>query len=122
MKLTIPMRTYSESNRREHWAVKARRVKEQRGLVAMCYRGCITSTTRQIIFFHVHKPAKLTITLTRLGKKLMDDDNLARSFKAIRDELSQQLGVDDGDKRLRWRYKQRLTKSNYAVEIEIEPK
>lgn len=48
----------------------------------------------------------VTITLTRMGPRELDDDNLAYAFKSIRDEVANWLGVDDADKRLSWRYAQ----------------
>lgn len=63
---------------------------------------------------------KINITLTRYGKRLLDDDNLAGSFKAIRDEIAKQLDRDDNPKSgLSWTYRQQVGKV-YAVGILIE--
>ena len=48
----------------------------------------------------------MQITLTRIAPRTLDDDNLAAGFKATRDRVADWLGVDDGDKRLTWRYAQ----------------
>jgi hypothetical protein len=52
-------------------------------------------------------PLPAMVTLTRLGGKSLDGDNLQRSMKAVRDMVAEWLGVDDADKRIRWRYRQR---------------
>jgi hypothetical protein len=65
-------------------------------------------------------PFPLTVTLTRHGKRLLDDDNLAGSFKAIRDEVAAQLGRDDNPKSgISWVYKQDKSK-DYSIEILVE--
>ena len=63
----------------------------------------------------------LTITLTRIGPRTLDDDNLAGGFKHVRDGVADWLGIDDGDKRLTWRYEQRKgAPKEYAAEVRIE--
>ncbi len=61
----------------------------------------------------------VVVRLTRVGKKLLDDDNLAAAFKYIRDGVAEALGVDDGDKRkVTWEYADEASAS-YAVKVEI---
>jgi hypothetical protein len=52
-------------------------------------------------------PLPCVVVLTRIGGKQLDDDNLQRCFKAVRDVVAKWLGVDDADPRIRWRYRQR---------------
>lgn len=110
MKFTIPIRTYSEANKKEHWAVKAKRVKNQRAAVAWAWP-----------FRNAFSPLwDLQATLTRIAPRELDGDNLQRSFKAVRDEVAKQLGIDDRDKRVTWAYAQRKGKvKEYGVEIQI---
>lgn len=62
-------------------------------------------------------PRPIRVRLTRCGGKRLDQDNLARSLKAVQDVVADWLGVDDGDPRaVRWSYKQR---PGYAGGIEI---
>jgi hypothetical protein len=66
-------------------------------------------------------PARLTITLTRIGVRNLDADNLANSFKHVQDGIADALGIDDGDPLLTWRYGQRRGKpKEYAVEVALE--
>ena len=107
---TLPIRTVSEANISEHWGSRSRRASEQR-LVA------------RVITAHRISNAALpmTITMKRIGPKRMDDDNLARSLKAVRDGIADALGADDGDPRLTWRYEQDSQGfAEYSVIVFIE--
>ena len=48
----------------------------------------------------------------------MDDDNLATACKHIRDGCADALGIDDGDSRIKWMYKEVYSKE-YLVKIQI---
>lgn len=62
-----------------------------------------------------------TVTLTRIALRKLDDDNLSRSFKAIRDQIADQMGINDGSDLFTWKYAQeRGTPKQYAVRIEID--
>lgn len=107
MKVTLPIRTRSTLNMREHWAVRARTAKTQRQVAALSLWG-------------KPKPkAPMTITLTRVGVRKLDSDNLAASLKHTQDGIADWLCIDDGDERLTWVYRQRLGKQ-YAVDVEFE--
>lgn len=107
--VTYPLRTVSESNRREHWAPRAARVKAHR-LVAFAY------VTR-----HLLCPLPIVVTLTRVAPRALDDDNLRGCLKATRDGVADAFGVTDRDPRVTWRYEQRSGAPRaYAVEIRIE--
>lgn len=45
---------------------------------------------------------RLVITLTRLAPGMLDDDNLAAGFKAVRDGIADALQVNDRHPKLRW--------------------
>lgn len=108
----MKIRTISMANVREHWAVRAKRNKAHRAAVAAQFVWC-PETLRET-------PFPLTVTLTRYGKRLLDDDNLAGSFKAIRDEVATQLGRDDNPTSgISWVYRQHKAK-DYWINIEVE--
>ena len=44
------------------------------------------------------------VTLIALRTRCLDSDNLVSGFKKLRDCIAISLGVDDGDKRIRWEY------------------
>jgi hypothetical protein len=107
--LTIPMRLLSAANLREHWAAKAKRVKQQRQAVAMFIGGR-------------PKPAlPVVVTLVRIAPRALDGDNLQSAFKAPRDEIARWLGCQDNDPRVTWVYGQRRAGvGEYAVVVRVE--
>ena len=106
------IRTVSAANAREHWAVKAKRNKTERTAIRAYFGSCPPSLRLT--------DSNLIVSFTRFGKRLLDDDNLAGSFKAIRDEVAACLGRDDGPKAgIRWVYSQQTAKE-YWIEIEVK--
>lgn len=107
--LTIPIRTVSALNSREHWRQRHRRVKAERNAAAW-------------VLAPVAKPATLpaAVRLTRIGPTngLDEGDNLNSAMKGVRDQVAEWLGVNDGDPRVKWLYAQRREKA-WGVEIEF---
>lgn len=102
----LPIRIESCANLREHWSKRAKRAKAHR-LAAMAVP--------------VH-PLPCVVTLTRIGPRELDTDNLAGGFKALRDGIADRLGVDDADPRVTWRYRQQKGPPKvYAARVDIEP-
>ncbi len=92
----FPIKTVSELNRRDHWAVKNKRKKEQ-----------------QFLFENLWKMSKVrvklpcTITFTRYSCRTLDEgDNLPSAFKGLRDSLARIIGIDDGSDLITCRYLQ----------------
>lgn len=107
----LPLHIISEANARDCWPKSSKRKKLHRQTAcAMLTRHC-----RPVI------DGPITITLTRIAPRGLDDDNLASGFKAARDGVADWLGIDDGDKRLTWRYAQRKGAARaYSAECVIE--
>jgi|GEM_PF-1822896 len=107
MVLLIPMALPSVANLREHWRVKAKRVKAQRDAVRTVW-GARARTTGPWL-----------VTLTRISPRKIDaHDNLPMSCKALVDQIAEELGVDDREEsRIQFRYAQE--KGAPAVRIEI---
>ena len=103
---TIPVRTVSALNARMHWAARARQVKKERQATALWF------PKRRI----VELPA--VVTMVRLSPGTLDDDNLRGALKGVRDEIARQLGVDDRDARVEWKYAQGRGKAAVLVTIE----
>lgn len=93
MTFIIPGPCPSAANLREHWAVKARRVKGQRDKVRLL---CPRWTGGPL----------LVVELVRVSPRPLDDDNLRGALKAHRDGIAARLGVDDGSPLVEWRYSQ----------------
>lgn len=100
------------SNAREHYMARAARVAEER----KCgfYIGCGYRAT--------HSGLPITVTLTRYGTKLMDDDNLRTAFKGLRDGIADAFGCDDSDNgKIEWVYAKQVQSPPgcYGVRVEI---
>lgn len=116
---TFALETETESNAKGHWRPKAERAKKQ----------------REASFFHTHAVAmklrtrlksgaleRVTVTLTRISPRELDDDNLASAMKHVRDGVADALGVDDRDRRITWRCEQASGgPTTCAVRIDLEP-
>lgn len=51
-----------------------------------------------------------TVILSRLGPRQLDGDNLQAGFKAVRDQVAAECGIDDGDPGVTWIYEQETSK------------
>ena len=109
VEVDIPIRTQSEANLREHWAVKARRVKLHRDTAYIVIKNALRGA----------KPLPCTVTLTRISPRLLDDDNLRQAMKATRDGIADWLGVDDRSPLIRWEYAQLKASKYHAVRVEV---
>lgn len=107
----VALRVHSALNERIHWGKRARRTKHER-MVGF------TFTPRGLV-------PPLTITLTRIAPRMLDSDNLAASFKGVRDGIADRIGIKDNDPRVTWAYAQRKGEpGHYGVEMnfrEIDP-
>jgi hypothetical protein len=107
----LPLRIISEANARDHWFKTAERKRQHRRTALLMLRASPRPDTDETI----------TITLTRIAPRVLDDDNLASGFKAVRDGVADWLGINDGSPRLAWRYAQRKGATGiYAAEVQVE--
>jgi hypothetical protein len=115
---SIPIRTVSEANQREHWGAKNKRKLRQQEEVALGLYNADVPRGREC-----RKPLFLpcTVTLTRYGAKALDSDNLVGSFKHVQDAIARWIGVDDGEvDKVKFQYSQIANgKREYAVNVEI---
>lgn len=106
--VTVPIRVKSEANITGQLKAKLLRKAE----------------TKEAVFgslpvLAIVPPGPWLVTLTRIGGKKLDDDNLQSSLKVVRDCVADWLQVNDGDRtRVRWKYRQRPGWAS-AVRIEI---
>ena len=115
---TLPIKTVSVLNVREHWAKRAKRTKLHRETTVKMLRTYGESHR----LYRAAFPIRWTITLTRIGGRTMDGDNLQASLKACRDGVADWLGIDDKDARLTWVYDQKpkQRKQPPGVRVDIE--
>ena len=105
--VTLPIHIVSEANAREHWRIVAKRKASHREIA----RTMLQKYARP-------NPQPITVVLTRIGKKTLDDDNLQSGFKATRDGVADWLGIDDGSLLLTWRYAQEKGKQ-YSAHVAV---
>jgi hypothetical protein len=122
IEFTIPGLRLQSLNARENWRVKAKRVKAER-YNAGCHtrlaiiRACNVFRKPEFTTQSFPEPP-MTITMTRIGPRLMDSDNAVGACKHVRDQIAEDLSVDDGDPRITWNVEQE--KGPYAVRVRIE--
>lgn len=112
--IQLPIRLYVESNDSSHWRIKYQRHKKHTMLIRHEWRKLPP----------VSLPVR--ISLTRIGKRRVDEDNLIGGcFKHIRDCVADLLipglakGQADGNPQIMsWQYHQEIGKT-YALKIEI---
>jgi hypothetical protein len=97
-----------------HWSQRHRKVKRERSAVALMLSQVRT------------RPAfPLVVTFVREAPRAFDDDNLAASFKACRDQVADWLNLpNDRDPRVTWRYGQEKTPRKRAgtlIRLETRP-
>ena len=60
------------------------------------------------------------VSLIVCSRRELDDDNLRGSLKPLRDAIADTLGIDDGDKRIRFEYGWHETKGEEGVMVKVE--
>lgn len=111
--VTVPVRTISAINAREHWAVRAKRVKSERIATAWALRGACSEGLIK------REPI---VRLTRLmgpRGRMLDDDNLRSALKSVRDSVAEWLRADDADERITWVYAPPERAAQWGVRVEV---
>ena len=114
LQLSIPLRTTTGLNAREHWRRRAARVAFEKARTR-------TFLGQQWPLRRSPGDLPLLVTLTRVSpaSKLPDDDNVVAGLKAVRDAIGEWLGCGDApDAPVSWRY--RAERGEWAVRITIE--
>ena len=108
MRFHVPIELPSLLNKRMCWQRGASMKKRQRRATKYCMQGKVVP------------PLPLVVTITRVGPRKLDDDNLQGACKYVRDQIAQVVGVDDGSDLYTWRYRQRVGREEkYGVDVEI---
>lgn len=90
---------------------RSSRAKKQRDLACLACRGA----------FGKAPPLPLRITITRVGPRELDGDNLQGACKHARDGIADWLGANDRDKRIQWVYDQaKGSLKEYGVNIRVQ--
>jgi hypothetical protein len=108
--ITIPIKTVSGMNAREHYMARSKRVKKEREAVAWALNG-------------VPRPLlPCSVMLTRMSYSSgLDDDNLRSALKGVRDQVAEWIGVDDRySLQVSYRYAQRRSGAPKVFAVKIE--
>jgi hypothetical protein len=111
IRVEVPLKLPSVANMREHHMARYRRTKAQRTAVAW----------RLKLLRDVLTPPPNVVTLIRVAPRKLDSDNLVSAFKAVRDQVAEFLGVDDGDSRVTWMYGQLKGEAMVLIDFEALP-
>lgn len=116
MRLHIPIRLQSLANMtHKHWRLLSSITKAHKEATHYCILRHLRDTGTAL------PPPPLLVTITRIGKRKLDDDNLQTAAKYVRDQIAAEVGLDDGSDQYTWRYEQRIGKE-YGVDVEITPR
>lgn len=110
---TIPIRTVPLSNSRPaHWSQRHRHVKAERKAT---WAAALRAKLEKL------KPWETaTVTMRRVSRGTLDDDNLPVALKAVRDQLAEHLGLPhDADPRVKWVVEQERRVARACVEVHI---
>lgn len=109
MRVVLPIKVVSVANLREHWSARAKRANIHRSTAKM-----------MLTQWGLHPELPVTVSLTRIGSKQLDGDNLQSACKAARDGIADWLGLDDADPRIIWVYAQQRGKpGEYGLMVEV---
>lgn len=101
------LRLDATPNARAHWSTTAKKRARERAVIG----AALARVTR---------PAgPWRVVITRVGPRVLDDDNRTASAKGVRDAIAAWLGIDDGDDSARWEVRGEVARG-YAVRVQIE--
>jgi hypothetical protein len=118
VELTWPIELRSIANQSMHWAEKSKYMKSARksGRMMMTWGNAATVGRLELLRHDgLAGHSGLTIFMTRLSQRTLDNDNLYTAFKPFRDGIADWLEVDDGDTLLEWNCFQRYSKQKGVV-------
>lgn len=120
---TIDVTLGRGQNMREHYRVRANRVKEEREatLKALTSYENAGYVVPDVLIENDAVGARVTL-MRPIARIPLDTDNLSGAFKGVRDEVASFLGVDDRSDRIHWVYTQEKCKGlKPTITIEVLP-
>lgn len=88
MRFFVDVETVSEANARGRFWAGAKRAKAQREAV---------TEALALLTLALPEDGPFYVRLTRVSRGKLDDDNLGRALKTVRDTIAAALKIDDGD-------------------------
>ncbi len=118
LRVELPMKLPSAGNLHEHWRARHARIKAQRAAVKLALFLKLDLDVHALVL----RDEPLACTLTRISPRKLDSDNLAFAFKGVRDQVAEELGIDDGSDAVEWLYAQESGPAGIRIEISREAK
>ena len=106
------------TNLREHPMARHARVKKLRELTALHLRTRGAAFLREWRVMASNEALRLDVAFTRISPRELDDDNNVSAFKAVRDQVAAEVGINDRSKRFDWHYLQ--AKGEPAIRLRLE--
>lgn len=97
LEFTMPLRLARGGNNREHHFARHRRVKKERAFVGLVFRAVWHRTP---VANRPELPVDVHLVRVSPGTRPMDDDGVVAALKSVRDQVAEELGVDDGSRAL----------------------
>ena len=121
LSIDLPLRLVNASNRREHWAARAKRAKTQRVAARLAVWGPWGRYSFDNLGDVTMLDRGLVVNIIRIAPRPLDDDGAVTSAKNVRDGIADALGLAaDNDPRVTWVVAQERGKPRtYGVRIEI---
>lgn len=101
----LPFVTVSLANLREHWGKRNRRTQMERDAAYWQFQQVVARARHRGVAV---LPCVVVLTRQAPAHRHLDSDNLAISFKAVRDGIADRLKINDRDARVDWRYAQQI--------------
>ena len=115
LEFEAPLRLKTQTNQSANWRVRAREVKKLRHAIGLLWMS-VRFPGGKVPSRELRPP--FVVSLTRIGPRRIDDDNLASSFKAVRDQIAAQLAIDDGSFLITWIYAQE--KGAHGIRVRVD--
>lgn len=113
LEFTIPVKTVSELNQREHWSTRAARLKAHKEISIIFTLNALNNSN----FCFIPSYQKIRLFLCRNGKRKMDLDNLAGSFKGVIDGICHALKIDDRD--IDMNFSQTIKNKEFTISVKV---
>lgn len=112
LSIRYEVETRSEGNARDKWG-KIKRAERARAATTEALAIALGEGQQ------IKPQGPWFVRLTRISRGVLDDDNLGRAMKSVRDTVAAAIGVDDGSPRIAWKYAQEHDGAFLGARIEI---
>jgi hypothetical protein len=117
---TVPIYTPSLTNLREHYMTRSKRAKLHRLATKAAWAKGVPDDRERFAATALAAGHGLSITLTRISPRRIDMPNCGAALKHVVDQVADELGIDDGDPKHTWIFRQESGEPGVRVEVLVE--